>query len=251
MTDTYIKIANIGENKCKQSLCKQFVSGILSGAFLGFGAACSFKVGSLFPERYIGIKRLTTGLFGLPIGLMLIVLCGTQLFTGNTSFYTISFIEKKIKLLKSIISLLIIYLGNLTGSLIFASLIYGSEVLKDNQEVIIIAEKKIETNWGSTFLRGVLCNWFVCLSLWQAVSAKTVTGKAFGIYPTIAGFVVLGLEHSIANMYIIPQGIILGANVSVINFILYNLIPVTLGNILSGVIFVGISLSYIHKNNDE
>tara|TARA_B100001248_G_scaffold256358_1_gene237295 strand:- start:1478 stop:2230 length:753 start_codon:yes stop_codon:yes gene_type:complete len=249
--ETYLKISNIGSKKCKQNLGKQFFSSILSGAFLGFGAACSFRVGSLFPERYIGLKRLITGLFGLPIGLMLIVLCETQLFTGNTSFYTISFLEKKIKILRSIISLLVIYLGNLVGSLIFAALIYGSEVLKDNFEVIDIAEKKIEVNWGSTFLRGLLCNWFVCLSLWQAVSAKTVSGKAFGIYPTISGFVALGLEHSIANMYIIPQGIMLGAKVSILDFILHNLIPVTLGNIVSGVIFVGVILSYIHRINDD
>ena len=121
--ETYIKISKIGKNKCKQNLGKQFLSSMLSGAFLGFGAACSFRVGGMLTSNNLGLKRLIMGLFGLPIGLMLIVLCKTQLFTGNTSFYTISIIEKKIKLARTFISLLVIYFGNLIGSILFALLV--------------------------------------------------------------------------------------------------------------------------------
>jgi len=247
--ETYNKISNIGKNKCKQNLGKQFLSSMLSGAFLGFGAACSFRVGGMITNNNLGLKRLMMGLFGLPIGLMLIVLCKTQLFTGNTSFYTISIIEKKIKLSRTFISLLVIYLGNLIGSILFALLVYGSGILENNNEVLLISQKKVSGNWITTFIKGLLCNWFVCLSLWQAVSSDNVIGKAIGIYPTIAGFVALGFEHSVANMYIIPQGIMLGSNVTISDFILFNLIPVTLGNIVSGVLFVGVVSGILYKEN--
>ena len=96
-----------------------------------------------------------------------------------------------------------------------------------------------------TLLKGILCNWFVCLSLWQATCGDSVTDKAVGIFFPIAGFVVLGLEHCVANMYIIPQGMILGANITLGDFIIYNLIPVTLGNIISGMILVGVAFSFM------
>ena len=95
--ETYRQISEIGKNKCNQHLGKQLLSSMLSGAFIGFGATCSFRVGGMLEDTNLGLKRLVMGLFGLPIGLMLIVLCETQLFTGNTSFYTISIIEKKNK----------------------------------------------------------------------------------------------------------------------------------------------------------
>ena len=248
--ETYKQISEIGKNKCNQHLGKQLLSSMLSGAFIGFGAACSFRVGGMLEDTNLGLKRLVMGLFGLPIGLMLIVLCETQLFTGNTSFYTISMIEKRIKILRTLISLIIIYIGNLIGSILFAFLIYGSSILENNKEVLVISQKKVDGSWFSTFIKGLLCNWFVCLSLWQAVKAKNVFGKAVGIYPTIAGFVALGFEHSVANMYIIPQGIIMGSNVTVSDFIIYNLIPVTIGNFLSGVLFVGLVFGILHKTSD-
>ena len=95
--EVYQKISNIGQKKCDQHLVKQFVSAILSGCFLAFGACCSIRVGGDIENSDIGYRRLVSGLFGLPIGLLLIVLCNTQLFTGNTAFYTIALCERKIK----------------------------------------------------------------------------------------------------------------------------------------------------------
>lgn len=239
--ETYNKVALIGEKKCKQNPKKQFLSAILSGVYLSFGGACSMRIGGELPNLDIGLSRLLSGLFGLPIGLMLIVICQTQLFTGNTAFFTCALYEKKITYLNAFKSLLIIYLGNLIGSLLFAGLIYETDILSNSTSILKLTETKLSYNWGNVLLRGILCNWFVCLALWEAVAANNIMGKAIGLYPTILGFVALGLEHSIANMYFIPQGLMLGANNTVLDFIIKNLIPVTLGNIISGVLLVGIT----------
>ena len=249
--EVYQKISNIGQKKCDQHFSKQFISAILSGCFLAFGACCSIRVGGNIENSDLGYRRLVSGLFGLPIGLLLIVLCNTQLFTGNTAFYTIALCEKKIKLWRILPSMTIIYIGNLIGSILFACMIYGAKVLDNSPSIIILAESKVSNNWGVTFLRGILCNWIVCLALWQAACCDSVTDKAVGIYFPIAGFVALGLEHCIANMYIIPQGMILGANITVGDFILYNLLPVTLGNMFSGIVLVGVTSGFMfHTNTD-
>jgi len=247
--EVYQKISNIGRKKCNQYFSKQFVSAILSGCFLAFGMCCSIRVGGHIENSDLGYRRLISGLFGLPIGLLLIVLCNTQLFTGNTAFYTIALWERKIKVMRMFGSFIIIYIGNFAGSILFAYMIYGAKVLNNSPSIITLAESKISDNWQITLLKGILCNWFVCLALWQAACGDSVTDKAVGIFLPIAGFVALGLEHCVANMYIIPQSMILGANITISDFVLYNLIPVTLGNILSGVIFVGLASGFMfHKN---
>ena len=243
--DAYQKISNIGRKKCYQEFNKQFVSSVLSGCFLAFGACCSIRVGGHLENSDLGYQRLVSALFGLPIGLLLIVLCQTQLFTGNTAFYTIALLEKKIRAKRMFGSLIVIYIGNLIGSILFAYMIYGAQILNNSPSIINLAELKVSHNWEVTLLKGILCNWFVCLSLWQATCGDSVTDKAVGIFLPIAGFVVLGLEHCVANMYIIPQGMILGANITLGDFIIYNLIPVTLGNIISGMILVGVAFSFM------
>jgi formate transporter len=243
--EVYQKISNIGQLKCEQYFFKQFVSAILSGCFLAFGACCSIRVGGHIENSDLGYRRLVSGLFGLPIGLLLIVLCNTQLFTGNTAFYTIALYERKIKCWRILPSMTIIYIGNLAGSILFAYAIYAAEVLDDSPSIITLAESKISSNWPVAILKGVLCNWFVCLALWQSACQDSVSDKAVGMFLPIAGFVSLGLEHCVANMYIIPQGMILGANITIVDFILYNLLPVTLGNILAGVFLVGLTSGYI------
>ena len=217
--------------------------------FLAFGACCSFRVGGELPNSDIGIQRLISGLFGLPIGLLLIVICNTQLFIGNTAFFTISWCEKKINLNQCLKSIILIYFGNLLGSILFGYMIYSSEILNNNTNIIELSENKISHNWGVTLLKGLLCNWFVCLSVWLAASFDTLTDKAVGLFFPIAGFVALGLEHSVANMYIIPQGMILGADITVGQFIWNNLIPVTIGNIISGILFVGLPFYFLNTKN--
>ena len=243
--ELYQKISNIGQNKCKQYFIKQFVSSILSGCFLGFGACCSIRIGGHLDNTDLGFNRLISGFFGLPIGLLFIIICDTQLFTANTLFYTISLYEKKIKIGRIFISLVIIYVGNLIGSILFAYMIYGAKVLNRSPSIIILAQSKIYDNWFVALLKGIICNWFLCLALWQANYSDLIIDKAISIFFPITGFVSLGLDHCIVNMYIIPQAMLLGANITTLDFIWYNLIPVTIGNIISGTLLVGLTFSFL------
>ena len=250
--EVYERISVLSKKKCNQNLNKQFISALLSGCFLAFGACCSIRVGGHIENSDIGYQRIVSGIFGLPIGLLLIVLYQTQLFTGNTAFYTIGFLEKKIFLKRMMLSFAIVYIGNLLGSILFAYMVYHSQILNNSPSILSLAELKVSSNWSVTFMKGILCNWFVCLSLWQASCGNSVIDKAIGIFLPISGFVTMGLEHCVANMYIIPQGMILGANVTIIDFIVNNLIPVTLGNIISGVLFVGVtSYIFFHANSSN
>ena len=249
--DVYKKISVIGEKKCNQGFIKQFISAMLSGCFLAFGACCSVRVGGNIENSELGYRRLISGLFGLPIGLLLIVLCNTQLFTGNTALFTIAMFGGKIKFLRIIPSYIIVYIGNLAGSILFAYAIYGAQVLDPSSSIISMAESKISYNIISTILKGLLCNWFVCLALWQAACTDSVTDKAVGVFLPIAGFVALGLEHCVANMYIIPQAIILGANITISDAVLYNLLPVTLGNMIAGIFLVGVTFSLIYHTPEK
>jgi formate/nitrite transporter len=249
---------DLGVDKCKQPKLKMFVSAVLSGCYLSFGGAISLMIAGASPSLDMGTRRLIQGMFGLPIGLTMIVLCGTQLFTGNMAFFTFALWERRVTFLQALLSSAIIYLGNFIGSVLFALMIWGGQILPMGdgaaaETIRNIAEYRTYEDWGVMFMRGLLCNWFVCLALWQNMVAgpNDVIGKAVAIYPTILGFVALQMEHSISNMYMIPQGLLLGANTTVDRFFLYNIIPVSLGNIISGILFVGIAMSFIYSKRGK
>jgi formate/nitrite transporter len=165
----------------------------------------------------------------------------------------------------------IVYFANLAGSLLLVALMYWSGLWKTNNAAVGVAALKLaDAKVNLTFLealaRGILCNWLVCLAVWMAVSARDVVGKIFAIFFPIMAFVASGFEHSIANMYFIPMGLALKAdvitatgltdafaNLTVGGMIVRNLIPVTIGNIIGGAFFVAAMywIVYIRKGRGE
>jgi formate/nitrite transporter len=159
-----------------------------------------------------------------------------------------------------------VYIANFIGSLLVVWLMYSTELWKTGNfavgaKALAIANGKVNLTWGVAIARGILCNWLVCLAVWMAVAAKDVPGKILGIYFPIMAFVASGFEHSIANMYFIPMGIILKNNASVVasaglaeqlgrltwgGFIFNNLLPVTIGNIIGGAFFVSTLYWYVY-----
>eukprot|EP00049_Salpingoeca_infusionum_P019389 m.361654 g.361654 ORF g.361654 m.361654 type:complete len:339 (+) comp19753_c0_seq1:323-1339(+) len=249
------KAAEAGKKKGNMPLVPMFISAMLSGCFLGFGSCCIFRIGGVLPSSDEGFVRLVSGLFGLPIGLTMIALCGTQLFTSNCALLSVAVYKRVLTVGRALLCQLIVFIGNLCGSLLFVFFITYSEILTDNaagEAAIHLAEKKLSSSFGVAVLRGILCNWFVCMAIWQSMVAKPedVTGKAVGIYPSIMGFVALGFEHSIANMFIIPQAMVLGLDATVGEFLAKNLVPAAIGNMLSGVFFVGLAFAVIDTLSD-
>lgn len=254
--------------KANGSFSKLLILGIMAGAFIAFAAEGSNMAAfNLFyePTTYGLGKALAGALFGT--GLMLVVLCGGELFTGNTLILT-AVCEKKVKITQMLRNWVIVYTGNLIGSMFIAFMMYHSGLFTSGADVlgavtIKIAAYKTGLTFVQAFFLGIMCNWLVCLAVWLSYGADTMAGKILGIFFPIWLFITSGFEHSVANMYYIPAGILAKANPSFVElshvsaealanlswsgFFINNLIPVTLGNIVGGGIFVGIAYWFVYK----
>lgn len=247
---------------------KLLVLGILAGAFIAFAAEGSNMAAfNLFyePSTYGLGKVLAGSIFGT--GLMLVVLCGGELFTGNTLIIA-AVLDKRVKISKMLRNWIIVYIGNLIGSLAIAYMMFQSGLFTSGGDVLgavtlKIAAYKTGLDFMPAFYMGIMCNILVCLAVWLSYGAETMAGKILSIFFPIWLFITSGFEHSIANMYYIPAGIMAKTNESFVSlsnlsqdalnqltwsgFFIDNLIPVTLGNIVGGGIFVGAVYWYIYK----
>ena len=268
---TYTTIQT-GIKKVGMKYSNQFILGILAGAFIAFAAEGSNMAAfNLFakPETYGLGKVLAGAIFGT--GLMLVVLAGGELFTGNTMILG-GVLDGKIKLSAMLKNWFFVYSGNFIGSLLLAYMMVHSGLFNSGANVlggvtIKIASYKVGLSFMSAFYLGIMCNMLVCLAVWMAYGAKDMVGKIFAIFFPIWLFITSGFEHSIANMYYIPAGILAKANPSWVaeshlapaalenlnwgTFIINNLVPVTLGNIVGGSIFVAGIYWFVYIKNDQ
>lgn len=244
-----------------------FVLAILAGAFIALGAAFFTLVthdpGNMNP----GVLRLLGGLV-FSLGLILVVVAGAELFTGN-NLLVMACVDKKITLKQLLQNWMIVYLGNFVGSVGMAVLMFFSGLWESSggmlgEKVILIANGKVNLEITEAISRGILCNILVCLAVWLCFAGHSVADKILAIIFPITAFVAMGFEHSIANMYFIPAGMMalqqvelatsLSENYPNINLenltlsgmFLKNLLPVTLGNMIGGGIFVGLVYWFIY-----
>lgn len=238
----------IGYNKCKMNTAKCFVLSVLAGMFIAFGGLGS-SIASCMIENLSVAKLVQSVVF--PAGLAMVVVVGAELFTGDC-LITISVLEKKTNILKFVKTLIIVYIGNLVGSLILSALaVYGHTMaLFDGalvQSIVDIAAKKCQISFLDGIIRGILCNILVCLAVWMTMTTKSAAGKIIALFLPIMVFVICGFEHSVANMFFIPTGImslkeynISAKGVNWYNFLITNELPVTIGNLIGG---IGVSLT--------
>ena len=228
-----------GVKKASLPVGRMILLGIFAGVFIGFGAHVFVLMTSAGETAFeiSLVKFLGASMF--PVGLMLVVLCGAELFTGN-NLMTLALFAKKITPAAMLKSWLIVYLANFAGSLLIAAALAGSGLYTGAaaERAIAVAAAKVAAPFGEMVLRGILCNMLVVLALWLQAGAKDVIGKIFGIWFPIMLFVFAGFEHSIANMTYIPLGMMLGAEVTVGQLLIGNLLPVTLGNMIGGAVIV-------------
>ena len=264
-----------GIKKANLPIIKMLLLGILAGAFIAFASEGSNMAAfNLFarPETYGLGKALAGAVFGT--GLMLVVIAGGELFTGNM-LIIISTLDKKVKIGAMLKNLFFVYLGNFIGSVFVAYMMTQSGLFNSGSNVlggvtIQIATYKTGLTFMQAFYLGVMCNWLVCLAVWMATGAKDITGKLLAIFFPIWLFITSGFEHSIANMYYIPAGIMAMKNSGWVNaarslgvtpekiaglnwrtFVTNNLMPVTLGNIVGGGIFVGVVYWYVYVKKNK
>ncbi len=226
-----------GAAKASKSFADIFKLGIVSGAHIGFGAYLAITVGGACPgiaAANPGLQKIIMGAFGLPFGLIMTLITGGELFTGNTALVTAAWKEGKTSgkdLMKNWVAS---YAGNFVGSLILAYLVFTSQTLGSLPGAVNIATGKANLPFEVAFTRGILCNWLVCMAVYMASGCSTMIGKMTAVWFPISAFVALGLDHSVANMFIIPLGMLRGAEITIGQFFMKNLIPVTLGNIVGG-----------------
>jgi formate/nitrite transporter len=176
------------------------------------------------------------GAFGLPFGLIMTLVTGGELFTGNTALVTAAWKEGKTDVSSLMKSWVASYVGNFVGSILLAYLAFKSGTLGSAPASVAIATAKCSLPFDVAFVRGILCNWLVCMAVYMASGCSTMIGKMTAVWFPISAFVALGLDHSVANMFIIPLGIMRGAEISIAQMFTKSLIPVTLGNIVGGAI---------------
>jgi formate/nitrite transporter len=225
-----------GVAKARLPLLKMAALGVLAGAFIAFGAMFYTLVvtGS---DLGFGPGRLLGGV-AFSLGLILVLVGGAELFTGN-NLIVMAWAERKVSTAELLRNWAVVYLANFAGALGSVALFYLAGVLDMNggavgETAAGIARAKLELDFSTAFFRGVLCNTLVCLAVWLCFAARRVTGKILAIVFPISAFVALGFEHSVANMYLIPIGMLAQGGGVDVGALFANLVPVTLGNIVGG-----------------
>jgi formate/nitrite transporter len=230
-----------GAAKAAAPFGKIFKLGVVSGAHIAFGAYLAITVGGACPgiaAENPGLQKIIMGAFGLPFGLIMTLVSGGELFTGNTALVTAAVAEGKATKSELCKNWTASYIGNFVGSLLLAWLVYKSGTLANSPGAVNIATAKCSLPFDVAFVRGILCNWLVCMAVYMASGCSSMIGKMTAVWFPISAFVALGLDHSVANMFIIPLGMLRGAEITISQMFTKNLIPVTLGNIVGGAVCV-------------
>lgn len=266
------KVSDVYVGKARASSKKLFILSFIAGVFIAFAAGgstfASFNL--LAGKESLGIGKLIQGLTFTP-GLIFVLIGGAELFTGN-NLMVISVLDKKISIKELLRAWGIVYIGNFIGSVFFAFLMlksgqWNSGASELGARVILIANSKVNLGFSQALILGIACNWLVCIAVWMSFGSDSQVGKMLCAFFPVMLFVLSGFEHSIANMYYIPAGILAksipeyvsatGLDQAALNglnwgsFLGNNLLPVTLGNIIGGGIFVGLGywLAYRKRGN--
>ena len=265
------KAEDVGARKCHLPFWSLLTLAVLAGAFIALGAVFSTTVSAgaagVLP---FGIVRLLAGLV-FCLGLILVVVGGAELFTGN-ALIGMAWASGLVSTPQLLRNWLIVYLGNLLGAVATAILLYLSQQYTfGNGAVGLTALEiaRIKTNLGfvQAVALGILCNGLVCLAVWLCFGARTTTDKILAIIFPISAFVAAGFEHSVANMYYLPLGLLIKSDTTFLtaigkslsdypsltwtNFLLVNLLPVTIGNILGGVVLVGFTYWFVFLRQER
>ncbi|MBI5610973.1 MAG: formate/nitrite transporter family protein [Deltaproteobacteria bacterium] len=237
------RVEDIGVKKARMSAANTLALAVMAGAFIGFGATF-FAVIITGSTLGFGITRLF-GALGFCLGLVLVVIAGAELFTGN-NLLTMAWASRKVSTLQLLRNWLLVYVGNFVGSLAVAWAIALSGIAKLNagavgQTLDSIAVAKVSESFTEALVRGVLCNALVCLAVWLCFAARSVTDKVLAVLLPVSAFVTCGFEHSVANMFFLPVAMLTGgaASLTIDKLLIANLLPVTLGNIVGGALMVG------------
>ncbi len=272
--DSYFSAGEIVEQfdaislkKVSHPIWKMLVLGFMAGGFISMGANASSAAAFSFTN--FGVAKLATGVI-FPVGLVFVILGGAELFTGNM-LIVIGYLHKKVTLSQVFKNWFFIFLGNLLGAVTFAFLVsntiqFDAVYGELGGYVLKVAAGKTSIPFKEAFISGVLCNWIVCQTVFAVFSTRNVAGKILICFLPIVLFVVTGFEHIVANMYYLFAGLFVKsnplyvekaiergvdaakiANIDLSSILVNNFLPVTLGNMIGGILFVAVIYAYAHK----
>jgi len=250
--DIVVAVNALGCAKAGLDVRRLLLLGFLAGAYIAMGGLLAVVVGTGSPAIAAANPGLQKFIFAavFPVGLILVVIAGAELFTGNAATCIPAALSGAISWGSVARNWILSYVGNFVGALFVAYFLafLSGLLLKDPwlSGIVGIAEGKTSQAFLVLLLKGIGCNWLVCLAVWLAVSAEDTGGKMLGLWFPIMAFVAVGFEHSVANMFFIPAGMFYGASVSWSQYLVGNLLPVTIGNIIGGALFVGIVYWYLY-----
>jgi formate/nitrite transporter len=252
------RVETIGVAKARLPLIPMLMLSVLAGAFIGLGALY-FVIVKSDPSLGFAAKQVLGGV-AFSLGLILVIVAGAELFTGN-NLLAMAWADGKISTLELLKNWAIVSVGNFIGAIGLALLVFLSHHPEMNNsriayEYLGIAAVKVAMPFWTAFFKGILCNVLVCMAVWMALAGRSTIDKAVAIVFPVSAFVAAGFEHSIANMYFIPLAMLLqnfdniGVNADTITWVGFfgNLVPVILGNIVGGSVLVGLVYYLIYRH---
>jgi formate transporter len=248
------KIAGIaieaGVQKTKLSLPTMLMLGFLGGAFIALGFLLDIRVIGNLPQQWGSLSNLLGGIV-FPLGLILVVLAGGELITGNLMSMSLALYARKISLKQLLNNWFWITLANFVGAL-FVAYFFGHVVgLTETgpylAKTVAIAQAKLQDSFGQTLISAIGCNWLVCLAIWIAYGADDIIGKIVGMWFPVMAFVAIGFQHVVANMFVIPAAIFAG-HFSWGDFV-GNIVPALIGNVIGGAVFVGLVYFFSYQKS--
>lgn len=246
--DAYDGMAEKGAANAKMSVAKILHQSIMGGCYVGFGGLLSLSIAGQLGRAVEGNPGLGKFVFAalFPVNLLLILMSGGQLFTGNSASVPAALCEGLCDFHDLVKSWGVSYFGNIIGCTLFAIATKYTGLLTGGTAELAAATavKKCSGAFGPTLVKAIMCNWLVCMAVFLAGAANDLGGKMVGIWFPISTFVAIGFEHSVANLFILPTGLLANADVSLADVIFKNLVPVTIGNAIAGALIVGAGYSY-------
>ena len=257
------KIERVSVSRSRMGIVRTLVLAVLAGSFIAFGGVLTgtIAVGS---ELGTGPTRLLMGL-GFTVGLFMVVITGAELFTGN-SLMTVSLFSCKLSVWALARNWTLVYIGNLIGALIVVSLIFYGEWWRQADSsfattAVAIANSKVDLSFQAAFVLGIPANIMVCMAVWLATAGRTVTDKFLGVILPITALIAAGFEHSVANMYFLPVGLLISTEPGIlaeaglsaetasrltVPWVVHNLAAASLGNIVGGGFMIGLAYWFLH-----
>jgi formate/nitrite transporter len=263
------KAEQVGETKAGMDAANVLALGVLAGAFIAMGAIFATTVTAGGADLPYGVTRLLAGLT-FSLGLILVVVAGAELFTGN-NLIVMAWASRRVSTARLLRNWALVYIGNFAGAIATVGLLYvGKQYTFGKgavgEQALAIAAGKTNLGFVQAIALGAFCNALVCLAVWLAYGARTTADKILAIIPPIAAFVAAGFEHSVANMFFIPMGLLVKGDHAFVashaapagldhltwtHFFLSNLVPVTIGNIIGGGLMVGAVYWFVYLRPQE